>query len=70
MWLDGNISALCSFDIAVTEMSGNFYKGTSKDQTPFFKDKDSQLIAQRKVSSVVTTYRGIVGSLIVLSTHQ
>lgn len=29
-------------------MSGNFYKGTSKDQTPFFKDKDSQLIAQRK----------------------
>ncbi|KAL8456054.1 hypothetical protein Emag_000129 [Eimeria magna] len=29
-------------------MSGNFYKGTSKEQTPFFKDKDSQLIAQRK----------------------
>ncbi|CDJ51178.1 PWI domain-containing protein, putative [Eimeria brunetti] len=29
-------------------MSGNFYKGTSTDQTPFFKDKDSQLIAQRK----------------------
>lgn len=36
---------------AETEMSGNFYKGTSKDQTPFFKDKDSQLIAQRKVST-------------------
>ncbi|CDJ62434.1 PWI domain-containing protein, putative [Eimeria necatrix] len=29
-------------------MSGNFYKGTTKEQTPFFKDKDSQLIAQRK----------------------
>ncbi|KAL8275847.1 hypothetical protein Esti_000410 [Eimeria stiedai] len=29
-------------------MAGNFYKGTSKEQTPFFKDKDSQLIAQRK----------------------
>ncbi|CDJ36114.1 PWI domain-containing protein, putative [Eimeria mitis] len=29
-------------------MSGNFYKGTSTDQTPFFRDKDSQLIAQRK----------------------
>ncbi|KAL8428235.1 hypothetical protein Efla_005337 [Eimeria flavescens] len=32
-------------------MAGNFYKGTSKEQTPFFKDKDSQLIAQRKVGS-------------------
>lgn len=33
-------------------MSGNFYKGTSKDQTPFFKDKDTQLIAQRKWPAV------------------
>lgn len=35
--------------VAGEEMSGNFYKGTTKEQTPFFKDKDTQLIAQRKV---------------------
>ncbi|OEH79001.1 pwi domain-containing protein [Cyclospora cayetanensis] len=37
-------------------MAGNFYKGTSKEQTPFFKDKDTQLIAQRKDDVCVVSH--------------